>query len=457
MSSFLITGIEHGLTGRTGEDERFTGSIRVNNGVITEIGDLEPGRNEHIVDASGCVVTPGFVNTHHHLFQSLMKSIPATINGGLDDWVMEGPYRFWPTLDEEAMRLSVTVGLAELALSGTTTVFDMHYIFSDRYDYDPAEVLVETAARFGVRFVLGRGGLTHGRPWHQADLPPAPTETLDQMLSGVEAATARWHDPSGLAMTRVAAAPVTTVFNLREGEVREVAQTARRLGIQMHTHLSENDTYVSSTVDRFGKRPVHWMAEQEWVGPDVWFAHLVKCDEDELGLLAEAGTAMAHCPQSNLRLGSGIAPAPQFAAMGGVVSLGVDGTSANEAGDMAQALYSAFTIHRGIGGPTATTAEGVMHWATAGGAAALGFDEVGTLEPGKAADIVLFELKQPRYFGQHDPTIAPIVSGGAFDVRHSFVGGRPLVVDGCVPWLDVEKLGADSARTVAAMKAASVA
>jgi cytosine/adenosine deaminase-related metal-dependent hydrolase len=199
------------------------------------------------------------------------------------------------------------------------------------------------------------------------------------------------------------------------------------------------------------------MAEQEWIGPDVWFAHLVKCDKDELGLLAQAGTAMAHCPQSNLRLGSGIAPAPQFAAMGGVVSLGVDGTSANEAGDMAQALYSAFTIHRGIGGPTATTAEAVMHWATAGGAAALGFDEVGTLEPGKAADIVLLELKQPRYFGQHDPTIAPIVSGGAFDVRHSFVGGRPLVVDGCVPWLDVEKLGADSARTVAAMKAASVA
>ncbi len=421
------------------------------------MGDVAPAPNERIVDASGCVVTPGFVNTHHHLFQSLMKSIPATINGGLDDWVMEGPYRFWPTLDEDAMRLSVTVGLAELALSGTTTVFDLHYIFSDQYDYDPAEILVETAAKFGMRFVLGRGGLTHGRPWHQADLPPAPTETFPQMLGGVEAAVRRWHDPSGSAMVKVAAAPVTTVFNLREGEVREVAHAARRLGIHMHTHLSENDTYVNSTLDRFGLRPVHWMAEQDWIGPDVWFAHLVKCDDQELALLAQEGTGMAHCPQSNLRLGSGIAPAPAFDAMGGIVSLGVDGTSANEAGDMAQALYSAFTIHRGINGPTATTAETVMSWATAGGAATLGFGDVGTLEPGRAADLVLLELKHPRYFGHHDPAIAPIISGGSFDVRHSFVGGRAVVVDGRVPWLDIEKLRADSARTVEAMKVASVA
>jgi len=455
VTSFIVTGIEHGLTGKRGPEARFQGALRVEEGVITEIGDLTPAPAERIIDARGCVATPGFVNTHHHLFQSLMKSIPATINGGLDEWVMEGPYRFWPTLDQEAMRLSVTVGLAELALSGTTTVSDLHYIFPDEYDYDPAEILVETAAEFGMRFVLGRGGLTHGRPWHQADLPPAPAETLDAMLAGLEAAAKRWHDPSGTAMVKVAATPVTTVFNLREGEVREVARAARALGIRMHTHLSENDTYVNSTVDRFGMRPVHWMAEQEWVGPDVWFAHLVKCDDDELALLAEVGTAMAHCPQSNLRLGSGIAPAPAFSAMGGIVSLGVDGTSANEAGDMAQALYSAFTVHRGIDGPAATTAETVMHWATAGGATALGFDNVGTLEPGRAADIVLIELAHPRYFGHHDPTIAPIISGGEFHVRHSFVGGRPVVVDGCVPWLDVEKLGADAARTVEAMKAAA--
>ncbi|MFE6254804.1 amidohydrolase family protein [Agromyces sp. NPDC057865] len=452
MSDFLVTNIRHGMTGAA-SDARFTGALRVRGGVITEMGEgLTAGPDERVIDAGGCVVTPGLVNTHHHLFQSLMKSIPATLPGGLDEWVMEGPYRFWPTLDEEAMRASVAVGLAELVLSGTTTVSDLHYIFSDRYDYDPAEVLVETANAFGIRFVLGRGGLTRGRPWHKSDLPPAPTETLDEMLAGVAAAAARWHDPSEFALTRVAATPVTTLFNLGEGEVREVAQAARALGLRMHTHLSENETYVKSSLERFGLRPVEWMAEQEWIGSDIWFAHLVHCEDHELGMLADAGTGMAHCPQSNARLGSGIANAPRFSALGGIVSLGVDGTSANEAGDMGQALYSAFTIHRAAQGPGATTAEGVLHWATGGGAAALGFDSVGTLAPGKAADLVLFDLEHPRYFGQHDRTIAPVISGGELRVRHSFVGGSPLVVDGRVPWLDLEKLGADSARIVERMK-----
>ncbi len=454
MTNFIITNIRWGLSGKTGADTRFAGALRVKDGLIAEMGDIKPLPGERVVDAGGCVVCPGLVNTHHHLFQSVMKAAPAAINAGLDAWLMEVPYRFWPKLDAEALRISATIGLAELALSGTTTVADLHYIFSDRYDYDPAEVLVDTAARFGMRFVLGRGGLTHGRPWHRDDIPPAPSETLDQMLRGLEAAATRWHDPSPMAMVRVAATPVTTVFNLREGEVREVARAARAMGLRLHTHLSENDTYVESTMRRFGKRPVHWMAEQEWVGPDVWFAHLVKCDADELALLAQAGTAMAHCPQANARLGSGIAPAPALARQGGIISLAVDGTGANEGGDMAQTLYAAFILHRAVGGPAATTAETVLHWATAGGARALGFDGIGTLEPGKAADLVLIDLDRPRYFGQHDAAVGPIISGGEIRVRHSFVGGRDLVVDGCLPWLDMPKLRADAARTVARLQAA---
>lgn len=454
MANFLITGIEHGLTGRTGEAARFSGSLRVNNGVITEIGDLVPRPNERILDAQGCVVCPGFVNTHHHLFQSVMKAVPTAINKPLDPWLMEVPYKFWPKLDAEALRISATIGLAELALSGTTTVADHHYIFSDSYAYDPAELLFDTAARFGIRFVLGRGGLTHGRPWHRDDIPPAPSETLEQMLRGLEAAAKRWNDPSPTAMTRVAAAPVTTVFNLRDGEAREVAQAARTMGIRLHTHLSENDTYVNSTVDRFGKRPVHWMADQGWIGPDVWFAHLVKCEPNELALMAQEGTAMAHCPQANARLGSGIAPAPAFAKMGGIVSLAVDGTGATEAGDMSQALYAAFTMHRAIGGASATTAEDVLNWATLGGARALGLAGVGTLEPGKAADIVLLDLDRPRYFGQHDAAIGPVISGGEVSVKHSFVGGREIVADGKLPWLDLKKLRADAAGVVAKLQAA---
>ena len=448
MTDFIVTGIRHGLTGKLGPQSRFSGALRVERGVIVEMGAIEPAPGERVIKAGDCVVCPGFINTHHHLFQSIMKAVPAALNEGLDKWVMEAPYTFWPRLDEQTLRTSVTIGLAELALSGATTVADQHYIFSDRYDYDPCEVLVSVAARFGLRFVLGRGGLTHGRPWHGNDLPPPPAETLDAMLTGLAEAAKRWNDPSPMAMTRVAATPVTTVFNMREGEVREIAQAARQMGVRLHTHLSENDTYVSSTIERFGKRPVHWMAEQDWIGPDVWLAHLVKCDDSELALLAESGTAMAHCPQSNARLGSGIAPAPAMARRGGIISLAVDGTSANEAGDFGQALYAAFMIHRAVGGPSATNAEMILNWATQGGARALGLDGVGTLEVGKAADLLLLDLDHPRYFGQHDAALGPIISGGEIKVRRSFVGGRDLVIDGKVPWLDLAELRCDSTAAV---------
>lgn len=448
MPNFLLINVKHGFTGLAATEARFSGALRVENGIITEIGDLAPRPNEPIIDATGCVVIPGLVSTHHHLFQSVMKAVPAAMQAGLDDWLMEVPYRFWPALDAEALTVSATIGMAELALSGATTVADMHYIFSDRHDYDPAEVLFDVAGRIGQRFVMGRGGLTIGRPWHRGDIPSAPVETLDQMLRGLERTAERWHDPSPMAMCRVAAAPVTTVFNLRPGEVREIACAARSMGLGLHTHLSENDTYVKAALERFGMRPVQWMAEEEWLGPDVWFAHLVKCDAAELALLADAGTAMAHCPQANARLGSGIAPAPKFHQQGGIVSLAVDGTGATEAGDMAQAIYSAFTIHRANGGPDATTAETVLNWATEGGALALGFEGIGTLQVGKAADIVLLDLDQPRYFGQHDPAIGPMISGGAFSVRRSFVGGNPIVTDGKIPWLDMEKLRADASDVV---------
>ncbi len=452
MTSFIVINVEHGLNGKLGVDCRFSGSIRVRDGVITQMGNLVAEDGERVIDALGCTVCPGFVNTHHHLFQSIMKSVPSVLNSGLDDWVMGAPYTYWPMLTAEALELSTTIGLLELALSGATTVADQHYIFGDRFDYRPADILFQTAQRFGMRFVMGRGGLTHGRPWHHSNISPAPTETIDEMLRGIEETASQWHDPSSNAMSRVAVAPVTTVFNMREGEARELARAARSMGLRLHTHLSENDTYVSSTLERFGKRPVHWMADQEWIGADVWFAHLVKCDEGELKLLADSGTAMAHCPQSNARLGSGVAPAPFMHDLGGIVSLAVDGTAANEAGDMAQAIYSAFTMHRAVGLPSSTKAETVLHWATAGGARALGFEAVGTIEIGKAADLVLLGLDHPRYFGQHDLTIAPIISGGQFHVKHSFVGGKDLVVNGKIPWLDIEKLQAQSTRLVSKLK-----
>ena len=448
MTSFLITGADAILTGLTGSRARASGSLRVRNGKIVEIGGLTPMPGERIVDASGCVVAPGLINTHHHLFQSILKAVPAGMNEALAAWLRLVPYTYWDRLTGTLMETAAKVGMAELVLSGATTIADHHYFYSDRYDFDPGEILFDMADQFGIRFVLCRGGATKARAFDSADITPLPTEPLDDMIAAVGRDAKRWHDPAPDAMRRVVLAPTTPTFSLHEHELKEIAAAARAMGLRLHSHLSENMDYVNHTTGLYGKRPVDWLAGHDWLGPDVWFAHLVECTPDEVKLLADTGTGMAHCPQANARLGSGVAPADLLQALGGTVSLAVDGAAANEAADMASALYAAFSIHRAAKGVTASSAETVLHWATAGGAKVLGLDAVGTLETGKAADIVLFDLNSPRYFGQHDRAIAPIISGGDMKVRHSFVAGKPLVENGRVPWLDLDALGAQALAAV---------
>lgn len=453
MTSFVIANAEGILTGKTGEDARSRGNIRVRDGVIAEIGAVEPAPGEKVVDASGAVVTPGLVNTHHHLFQSCLKAVPAGMDKPLATWLRLVPISYWHRLDTDVMEVSAMVGLAELALSGCTTVADHHYFYSDRYDFDPSEILFDAAARFGQRFLLARGGATKARKYDTDDVPPLPTETLQQMIDNVSATAQRWHDPSANSMRRVAFAPTTPTFALPEGELADVLSAARSMGLRLHSHLSENMDYVNYTMEMYNKRPVHWLAEHGWMGEDIWYAHLVECDESEVRVLAETGTGMAHCPQANARLGSGIAPTSLLHGMGGNVSLAVDGAAANEAADMGTTLYLAYALPKTHAGAAATTAETVLHWATAGGARVLGFDNIGTIEVGKAADIAIFDLNRPRYFGQHDPLVSPIVSAGDLSVRHSFVAGRPLVENGQIPWLDLERLRMEALRVVAKLGA----
>lgn len=449
MTSFLIKGARGILTGRKGEAARAQGDIRVENGVIAEIGALAALPGEEIIDASGCVVTPGLVNTHHHLFQSVLKAAPAGMNESLAKWLRLVPYSYWDKIDEEALRISATIGMAELALSGATTIADHHYIFAKSYDFDPAEVLFDTAEKFGVRFALCRGGATKGRNFDEDKTVPLPTETLDEMIESVEQTARRYHDASTDSMRRVVFAPTTPTFSLEPEELRDLARAARAMGLRLHSHLSETTDYDDYTMAKYGMRPIHWISQYEWLGPDVWFAHLVTADESEVRLLYETGAGMAHCPQANARLGSGIAPADMLSKLGGHVSLAVDGAAANEAADMISALYSAFSIHRAAKGAAALDAETALEWATAGGAKILGLDSVGTIQVGKSADIVLYDLTAPRYLGQLDPLIGPIVSAGDANVRHSFVRGREIVRDGKLPWLDMEKLAADAARVTA--------
>ena len=448
MSSFLIRNPVGILTGEMGGAARASGDIRVAGGVIREIGELTPNPGERQVDASNCVVTPGLVNTHHHLFQSVLKSIPEGLNEALATWLRLVPYSYWDRLDEAALRVSATIGLVELALSGVTSVADHHYLYSDRYDFDPDEILFETAGKFGLRFVLARGGATKSRKFDSDSITPIPTETLDEYLSAVETAVRRWHDPAADAKRRVVAAPTNGAFSMEESELIEVLQAARALGVRLHSHLSENHDYVDFTMANFQKRPVHWLGDLGWLGEDIWFAHLVECDDSEIERLAETGTAMAHSPQANCRLGSGIASADKLSARGGTVSLGVDGAAANEAADMMTSMFLAFSLHRARHGVEAVAPETILHWATAGGAKTLGLETMGVIKPGMSADLALFDLDHPRYFGQHDRVAAPIISGGQGNIRHSFVAGEPVVSNGILPWLDMEQLAADAAAIV---------
>jgi 8-oxoguanine deaminase len=453
MTSFVIENATGIFTGLHGAAMRSSGSIRVRDGVIAEIGMLQPEPNERRLDARGCVVYPGLISTHHHLFQSILKGVRSGINLPLAGWLRSVPYTYWSKLDEEALAVAARIALTELLLSGTTTAADHHYLFSDTFRFDPAQVIFEVARSLGLRLVFCRGGATVGRHFDTDEFVPMPTESLDHMLKSVEACAQRFHDTSPESLTHVALAPTTPTWSLDPGELKEVIAAARRMKLRLHSHLSESSEYVDFCLSVHGKRPVEWLADHDWLGPDVWFAHLVHLDPNEVRILASTGTGMAHCPQSNCRLGSGVAPADAMARLGGAVSLGVDGAASNESADMISEMHSCWHTHRAVKGADAVTAEDVVHWATAGGARVLGLPQIGTLAPGQQADIAIFDLNEPRHFGMHDPLIAPVTCAGSARLRYLLVGGRIVVENGAIPGLDIQKLRSDAARVVARLAA----
>ncbi|MBS1072047.1 amidohydrolase family protein [Gluconobacter cerinus] len=445
--SLLIQNIGGILTGLRGDAARRTGDIRIRDGRITEIGHLTPGSGEKVLNAKGGIATPGLISTHHHLFQSVLKAVPTAINKPLEPWLRLVPNTYWNRIDERALNVAARVGMVELLLSGCTTVADHHYLFADMYAYDPAAVLFEAAEDLGLRYVLARGGTTRARKFDTDDIIPAPTETLDVMMKRVEGLVGRYHQSGPNAKRRIALAPNTPTWGVTPDELQEMAIAARSMGISLHSHLSETENYVRFCLETYGMRPLQFAAEHGWVGEDVWFAHLVHLDETELALMAQTGTGMAHCPQSNCRLGSGIAPAPALDALGGRVSLAVDGAASNEACDMGAEMHCAWMIHRAVHGADAVTAEDVMRWSTSAGAQILGLPDVGRVEVGAAADLVIHGLDAPRCAGLHDPLIAPVVSGAA-TVRHVLMDGVPVVVDGAIPGLDLEALLAEARDVV---------
>ena len=472
--TLLLKGAAHLWTGRRDAMRAAGGTdIRVRGGVIAAIGTLTAEPGERVLDAAGCVVYPGWINTHHHLFQSLLKGVPAGINQALVPWLASVPVPYRRFFDgEEALRIAARVGLVELALSGCSTVADHQYHYYPGMPFDASAVVFEEAEKLGLRFVLCRGGQTQARAMTDMQAPPqSAPETLEAFMAGVEHDVRRFHDPGPMAMRRVVSAITTPNWSCREDELKPLAREARRLGIRLHSHLSETYDYVRWAREVHGCTPMQFVERHEWVGPDVWFAHMVHLDDDELRLCAATGTGISHCPQSNARLGSGIARMPEALALGVPVSLAVDGAASNEAADMASEAHMAWLVHRADpragprgplagaephaaqpgGGAGAMTVDDVVHIGTAGGARVLGLDGVGTLAVGQAADIAVYSLDQPRHFGLHDPAIGPVAGGGRPTLRALLVQGRVVVEHDAIPGLDLAQLRADAQRLVRGM------
>jgi 8-oxoguanine deaminase len=463
-NSILIKNANCILTGMRGDDARSNASdVRIEKGVITEMGrDLLAQPGDRVLDATDCVIYPGWVNTHHHLFQSLLKGVPAGINLTLSPWLQAVPFIYRRSFNEERLRLSARIGIIELMLSGCTTIADHHYIYYPGMSYDASAALFEEAEALGVRFMLHRGGATTTRKLEANDRNYVEPETLDGMISDVERTASRFHQNGPRPFTRVAMAPTTVTVSLQRHELKTVARAARQMGIPMHTHMSESVAYMEHCREAFDCLPIEYLADNEWVGPDVSLAHLVHLTDTERKILGETGTGMAHCPQSNARLADGVAPAPVLDRLGAAVSIGVDGAASNEAADMISEVHFCWLMHRayagaatlprpqgaGEAGGDSSTVEQVVHWATAGGARALGFDGVGTLAVGQAADLAVYDLDSPRYFGLHDMAIGPVASGGRPGLKWLLVGGRIVVEDNAIPGLDMAELRAQARADV---------
>jgi cytosine/adenosine deaminase-related metal-dependent hydrolase len=412
------------------------GAVFIRGHVIEQVGasgDL-PQQADEIIDARGHLVMPGLVNTHHHMYQSLTRAVPAAQDGELFNW-LKVLYPVWAGLTAEMIRVSTLTAMAELMLSGCTTSSDHLYIYPNDCRLDDS---IAAAQQIGMRFHAARGSMSVGRS--SGGLPPdSVVEKEDAILKDTQRLIETWHDPSRHSMLRVAVAPCSP-FSVSRGLMKESARLARSYGVSMHTHLAENASDVAYSLEKFGMTPAEYAEDCGWVGHDVWHAHCVQLDEPGIALFARTGTGVAHCPCSNMRLASGIAPVRRMLDRGVPVGLGVDGSASNDGAHMLGEARQAMLLQRVGFGPDAMTARQALELATLGGAKVLGRDDIGALAPGMSADLVLFRLDQLGYAGAlHDP-LAALVFCTPASVACSIVHGRVVVRDGRLVTVELEPL-----------------
>lgn len=434
MTTLVLQGA-HVATVDGSATEYPSGHVVVTDGVITAVGagPAPEIAGARVVDAGGCLITPGFVNTHHHLYQWITRGL--AVDDTLFGWLTT-LYPVWGQIDAELVNVAATGGLAWLAGTGCTTTTDHHYVFP-RDGGDVLKAEIDAAARVGLRFHPTRGSMDLGRS--KGGLPPDNVvEDIDAILAATEEAIDTHHDPSFGSMLRIGVAPCSP-FSVTGDLLRQTAELSRRKGVRMHTHLCETLDEEQYCQEHFGCSPVEYMESVGWLGPEVWLAHSVWLTDESIASLARTGTSVAHCPTSNARLGSGIARARDLRDAGVAVGLGVDGAASNEACALLEEARHALLFARAKGGPQALTVRDALDMASMGGARVLGRqDEIGSLEVGKLADIAVWRLDTLPHIDIVDP-IAALVLGAPPPLELLLVGGRPIVEQGHLNTVDTDR------------------
>ena len=418
------------------ESEIKSGGLFARNGIIEAVGESSslPQIADTIIDMKGHVVIPGMVNTHHHLFQNLTRAVPAAQNSELFGW-LKTLYPIWSNIGPEHVYWSTALGLAELALSGCTTSSDHLYIYPNGAKLDDS---LSAASDIGVRFHGTRGSMSIGES--QGGLPPdSLTEKETFILSESQRLIETYNDSGRYAMQRVALAPCSP-FSVSIDLMRESAAMARSYGVGLHTHLAENAEDIEYGLQQFGMRPGEYVEAVGWTGDDVWHAHCVQLNSEEINLFAKTGTGIAHCPCSNMRLASGIAPVRQMLDTGVKVGLGVDGAASNDSGNMLNEARQTMLLQRVNSKASTMTAREALKVATKGGASVLNRDDIGMLVPGYAADITAFKRDNVDFSGSDWDPVASLVFCGPSKANYTIINGKIVVSEGQLTSIPMEKL-----------------
>ncbi|GJD76734.1 8-oxoguanine deaminase [Methylobacterium goesingense] len=436
MTSLLLRNADVLVTMDAARREIRGGSVYIEDNRIVAVGsgDALPETADTVIDMTGHVVLPGLVNTHHHMYQTLTRAVPSAQDAELFGW-LKALYPIWARLTPEMIRVSTQTAMAELILSGCTTSSDHLYIYPNGCRLDDS---IEAAEEIGMRFHAARGAMSVGQS--KGGLPPdAVVEDEAAILADTRRLIERWHDPARFAMRRVVVAPCSP-FSVSRDLMRESAELARAYGVGLHTHLAENENDIAYSREKFGMTPAEYAAELGWVGPDVWHAHCVKLDEAGIRLFGRTRTGVAHCPCSNMRLASGIAPVGRMRCEGVSVGLGVDGSASNDGSHMLGEARQAMLLARVGFGPAAMSGREALEIATLGGAQVLNRDDIGVLAPGMAADVVAFDMRGLETAGAlHDP-VAALVFCAPQRVAWSVIDGRVVVREGRLTTLDTRSL-----------------